>query len=115
MLLFEGVLGVVVFGVWVFCIIDVLVTRRDQVRNLPKLGWLAIVIVFNAIGAVAWLVFGRPLLREPALVGAARPARLRASSPDDDDEFLAALDARMREQRRRPEGDDDRPDAPPAG
>ncbi|WP_375498537.1 PLD nuclease N-terminal domain-containing protein [uncultured Jatrophihabitans sp.] len=109
MVLFDGILGVVAFGLWMFCIIDVITTGRDQVRNLPKLGWLAIVILFAAIGAVAWLVFGRPWVREPALVGAARPKTVRASSPDDDDEFLAALDAHVQEQRRARDRDE-RPD-----
>ena len=111
MFLFDGVLGVVAFALWVYCIIDVLTTRRDQVRNLPKLGWLAIVVLFAAIGAAGWLLFGRPWRRQPALVGAPRPTRTRASSPDDDDEFLAALDERVRKQRRERDGDT-RPDDP---
>ncbi len=113
MLLFDAVLGVVAIGVWIYCIIDVLTARRDDVRNLPKLGWLAVVILLTAIGAVAWLVFGRPWTRDPVLVGAARPTRLRATSPDDDDEFLAALEARVQEQRRHRDQRDDGPDTGP--
>ena len=99
MLLFDGIFGVLALGLWMYGIIDVLTTRGDQVRILPKLAWLAVVVLLVVFGAVAWLMFGRPWAREPALVGATRPRM--ATSPDDDDEFLAALDARVREQRRK--------------
>ncbi|WP_375483219.1 PLD nuclease N-terminal domain-containing protein [uncultured Jatrophihabitans sp.] len=110
MLFFDGILGVVAFGVWVFCIIDVVITRRDQVRTLPKLAWLLIVVVFAAIGGIAWLVFGRPWTQQRVLVGAGR-TQARPGSPDDDEEFLATLDARMREQRRAREQERDDPEA----
>lgn len=69
-------------------------------------------VVFAAIGSIAWLVFGRPWRREGALVGARR-APARATSPDDDADFLASLDVQVREQRRARERDE-RPDDPPA-
>lgn len=117
MLLFDGFLGVVAFGLWVFSIIDVVTTRRDAVRNLPKLVWLALVILFAAIGAVAWLVFGHPWGREKVLIGAARKRTTRSSSPDDDEDFLASLDAQVQEQRRARERNElnDHPDDPPTG
>ncbi len=117
MLLFDGFLGVVAFGLWVFSIIDVVTTRRDAVRNLPKLVWLVVVVLFAAIGAVAWLVFGHPWGRERVLVGAARSRPNRASSPDDDEEFLASLDAQVQAQRRARERTElnEHPDDPPTG
>ena len=80
---------------WIFCIIDVITTPADQVRNLPKLVWVLVVVLLADIGSVAWLVAGRNW-RARTPVPAGRP-----TNPDDDEEFLASLRARAEEQRRR--------------
>jgi phospholipase D-like protein len=96
MVLFDGVFGVIAFAVWIFCIIDVITTPADRVRNLPKMIWLLLVVLLADIGAIAWLVAGRAWnARTPVRAGA------RATNPDDDEEFLASLRARAEEQRRR--------------
>ncbi len=96
MLVFDGVFGVVAFAVWIFCIIDVITTPADQVRNLPKLVWVLLVVLLADIGSIAWLVAGRNWRgRTPV------PTAGRATNPDDDEEFLASLRARAEEQRKR--------------
>lgn len=65
MALFEGggliVLALIVF--WLWALYDVITVDPNQVRNLPKILWIAVVILlgpFFAIGAVLWLLLGRP-------------------------------------------------------
>jgi len=113
MLLFDGVGGLIVLGVWIFCFIDVLLTPPELCRNLPKVAWVLLVLIFDILGSIAWLVAGRPWNR--AAVGASprsthvdsrypeydRPNRYRPTNPDDDEEFLAGLRKRAEEQRRR--------------
>lgn len=103
MLFFDGAVGLIFFGIWVFCIIDVITQPEYEIRNLPKLVWLLIVILLADIGSLAWLIAGRPWNTAPR--PAARTARpttpSRATNPDDDAEFLAQLRARAEEQRRR--------------
>ncbi|HEX3336959.1 MAG TPA: PLD nuclease N-terminal domain-containing protein [Jatrophihabitans sp.] len=109
MLLFDGALGAIALGVWIFCIIDVITTPEPQCRNLPKIAWLLIVILLSDLGSIAWLVAGRTWNSQPGGRPAGRglfpPAGTRtpsrASNPDDDEEFLATLRARAEEQRRR--------------
>jgi len=60
MLFFDGFFGVLMLGVWVFCIIDVITTDSVLVRHLPKLVWLMIVLLLPEIGSIAWLVAGHP-------------------------------------------------------
>jgi hypothetical protein len=60
MLDFGGLLSVLLFGVWVYAIIDALVTDKASVRNLPKWGWLAVIILLFVLGAALWFVLGRP-------------------------------------------------------
>ena len=120
MLLFDGFLGILAFGVWIFCIIDVITQPQKQIRNLPKLVWLLLVVLLMDIGAIAWLVAGRPWNR----TGAAQAPRTKPQNaprtqpqtapraPDDDAEFLAQLRHRAEEQRRRAREASERDDPP---
>ncbi|MEO8887957.1 MAG: PLD nuclease N-terminal domain-containing protein [Jatrophihabitantaceae bacterium] len=140
MLMFDGVLGFVMIGLWIFCIIDTITTPADKVRNLPKIAWLLIVILLAVPGAIVWLVAGRPWPSTQSGAGRSGsrlqsgggaqsggrmqfggPAtrsvkRSRPTNPDDDEEFLASLQARADEQRRRARemqaGEEDQPGEP---
>lgn len=126
MIFLGGVIGLIALAVWIFCIIDVITTPAGQVRLLPKLAWLAIVVLLVEFGAIAWLFAGRPWNAKAMSPGAPRagggagsglgfsgtatqrrrPAR--PSNPDDDDEFLAGL----AEQQRKRDHPDDGPAQP---
>jgi hypothetical protein len=56
----EGIVGLLLFMFWVWAILDVISTDSAMARNLPKMTWLIIVIVLPDIGAIAWLLLGRP-------------------------------------------------------
>ncbi|MFN8189631.1 MAG: PLD nuclease N-terminal domain-containing protein [Nocardioidaceae bacterium] len=108
MLKVEGLLGLLVLALWIFSIIDVAGSREQDVRSLPKIAWVFIVLIFPFVGSLAWLIAGRPDPRPRPAAGAAspypeydRPGRMRASSPDDDEAFLRQVRERAEEQRRR--------------
>ena len=108
MLFADGALGVVLFAVWIFCLIDVITTDQAQMRHLPKLVWVLIVLVLFDLGSVLWLVAGRNWQKSAAASGPPsrhpeynRPGRAVASNPDDDEQFLRGLRERADEQRRR--------------
>ena len=103
----------------VYCVLDVIRTPTEQVRNLPKVAWLVLCLLFGLVGGIAWLTVGRPL--QPASRQGTRqvpaeydrPGRAVAKNPDDDEAFLRQLRQRAEEQRRRAR--DPRDDgAPPA-
>ena len=110
MLFGEGALGLVLLALWIFCLIDVITTPESNMRNLPKLAWLFIVLLLFDIGSILWLIAGRNWngaprqsafeRRAPAYPEYDRPGRAAASNPDDDDEFLAQVRARAEAQRR---------------
>lgn len=56
---------VIELALLVFCVIDIIQTPEYATRNLPKWGWLVLVIVLPLIGCVAWLVAGRPSREKP--------------------------------------------------
>ena len=122
----------------VFCLIDAILADDSRVRNLPKWGWILLIIIIPLVGGIAWLVAGRPVNAPPRQVPwpsrtagypeTERPAHLRPKAPDDDPEFLASLkksnsdhermlkqwedDLRRREEDLRKQSDAG-PDAPP--
>jgi hypothetical protein len=96
----------------VYCVLNVITTPEDQVRNLPKLLWLFLVIFLPLIGGIAWLVAGRP--QSTSRTGGLpykgntgrfpeydRPGRAVPQNPDDDEAFLRNLRERAEEQRKR--------------
>ena len=103
--------GLVVLALWVWCLVEVIGTPEGAVRNLPKVGWLLLVLLFPLAGSVAWLVAGRPqgaVTRRSAYDREApgfpeydRPGRAAASDPAADEAFLRQVRERAEEQRRR--------------
>ena len=103
-------LGPLVLLLWIFCVIDVIRSRDDEVRHLPKIGWLILVLLFPLVGSIAWLVAGRPSgagtprAYERDATGFPeydRPGRAAAVDAADDEEFLRKCRERAEEQRRR--------------
>ena len=103
-LLGGGLIGILAVALWAYCIFDVISTEEALMRNMPKVMWLIVVILLPTVGAVAWLLLGRPIgagLR-PGDTTPHRPARRpapRPMAPDDDPTFLARLDEETRRLR----------------
>ena len=95
----------------VFCLVQAITSREDEVRHLGKVWWILLILFFPFIGSIAWLVAGRPV-RGPRRTGPHersasafpeydRPGRFAASDPAADEEFLKKVRERAEEQRRR--------------
>src|SRR6059058_1944030 len=109
MLFLDGIAGLVVLAFWLYCVLEVITTDEAQMRNLPKMAWVLIVIFLFEIGAIAWLIAGRPQGAQRSLpykgnTGVPpeydRPGRAAAFNPDDDAVWLEQLRQRAEEQRR---------------
>ena len=104
------VLWLIGLVLWVYCLIDAIAAREDSIRNLPKLAWIFIVLLFPFVGSIAWLAAGRPVSEkrrpqswersQPEFPEYDRPGRAAASDPEKDAEFLRQLRERAEEQRR---------------
>ncbi len=118
MLYFDGVFGLALLALWLFCLFDVITTDASRCRHLPKLVWVLIVLLLFDIGSILWLVAGRTWDSAPAAglpykgntglprQGSTgrypeyeRPGRRVASNPDDDEDFLRQLRERAEQQR----------------
>jgi hypothetical protein len=56
----EGVVFLVLVAFWVWALFDCISTDSALCRNLPKGVWLLLVLLLPDIGALAWLLLGRP-------------------------------------------------------
>lgn len=96
-------------------LISCLSAEDDEIRTLPRFGWVLVILFLPLVGAIAWFVAGRPLpanavtpqlgtgpgtdFRGPSGTERPRPRR-RPVAPDDDPEFLRSLDTdRVRRDR----------------
>lgn len=73
-------------AIWLYGLIDCARIDQDKVRNLPKWAWLLIIIFFGTLGAISWLIIGRPKGNSRERI---RPAR--TIPPDDNQDFLNKL------------------------
>jgi hypothetical protein len=56
----EGLVGLLLLGFWIWALLDVIATDAPLCRNLPKGMWLILVLILPDIGAILWLLMGRP-------------------------------------------------------
>ncbi|MER5862410.1 PLD nuclease N-terminal domain-containing protein [Kitasatospora sp. NPDC002040] len=110
-------------ALWIWAFIDCLTTPEKEVKHLPKVVWVIIVLLFPLVGSIAWLAIGkqRGALRAPGRATGPQVA------PDDNPEFLASLkqdqrdrdtellkqweaDLRRREDELREQGNGEEPD-----
>jgi hypothetical protein len=80
-----------------FALIDCLSRDEFELRALPKVVWVLLILLFSPIGAIAYLIAGRPE-RAARRAGSWAPGsgfpereRPRPVAPDDDPAFLRGL------------------------
>ncbi|WP_406400342.1 PLD nuclease N-terminal domain-containing protein [Streptomyces sp. NBC_00879] len=85
-----------VLALWIYAFIDCLNTPEQEVKHLPKVVWVIIVLLFGEvlIGPIAWLAAGRD---RKATAGGSTPSawhrnhRTEFVAPDDNPDFLKSL------------------------
>ena len=79
----------------VYALIDCARTAPVEMRRLSRRAWLSLILGVPVFGALGWLMLGRPRHHGH------RPVAPRPSAPDDDEDFLRALDGDDAAYRRR--------------
>ena len=83
-------LVIAAFALTIYALVECAQSDQEQVRNLPKWGWILVIIVFGLpvpIGPIGWFVAGRPKGKG---FGGFKPKR-RVLPPDDNPDFLKGL------------------------
>lgn len=84
-------------AVTVYAVVDCIQTDDAQVRGLPKVLWLLLILLFPIVGAIAWFIAGRPQRGAPGRGPGGGPGRGPSHrpppprGPDDDPDFLRRL------------------------
>lgn len=81
-----------VLGVTVYALMDCIRTESDQIKGLPKVLWVLLIVLITPVGPIAWLLAGRERGTAPPQV------RRHPTAPDDDPEFLRRLAEQRRQQ-----------------
>lgn len=94
-------------AIMVIALIDCLSVEEWQIRALPRIAWVFLIILVSPVGGIVWFVAGRPERSGTATrAGSWRPGNgfpeaerpQRQLAPDDDPEFLGRLAARDRDE-----------------
>jgi hypothetical protein len=65
-MLFRVALAVAVLVIFVYGLVDVIRTDARLTRGISKPAWIIVMIVLPVIGAILWLLIGRPRNTAPA-------------------------------------------------
>jgi Phospholipase_D-nuclease N-terminal len=91
-MLLRVALAVAVLVIFVYGLVDVIRTDGRLTRGISKPAWIVVMIVLPVIGAILWLLIGRPRGASP------QQSQRHPTAPDDDPDFLRNLEARRRNQ-----------------
>jgi hypothetical protein len=88
----EGLIALLLLFFWIWALFDSISTDASLCRNLPKGVWILLVIVLFDIGALAWLLLGRPQKAgwRPGSTDYSKPSR--AAGPEDHPSYPATPD-----------------------
>jgi hypothetical protein len=115
----EGVLGFILLALWIWAIVDCITSDSSIIRNLPKGVWLILIIILFDIGAVLWLLLGRPYNKHwrPTVEGEPHPYPTRRTPAiEDRTDFATGIsDRRSAELDRQLDAWEREHAAPPAG
>lgn len=105
------IIAIVLIALDIYAIADVLMTPRQRIRSLNRFLWVAIILLVTPIGAVLWLTMGK--FRR-------NPNGEIFLAPDDDPNFRVpdseTVDeriARLEEELRKLDDEDDNPPGQP--
>ncbi|GGD14670.1 hypothetical protein GCM10007231_12070 [Nocardioides daphniae] len=92
----------------IFCLVQAITSRDGDIRNLPKVAWILLILFFPVVGSIAWLVAGQPQAARPRSGERStphfpeydRPGRAAAVDEGNDDAFLRQVRERAEQQRR---------------
>lgn len=81
--------GLLLVAFTIYAAVDCIQTEESRQRNLPKLAWVVLILLFPPIGGIVWFVAGRPRGPYAGRQGPRGPSAPRG--PDDDPDFLRNL------------------------
>ncbi len=90
----------------VIALISCLSADEGEIRALPRIAWVFIILLFSPVGPIVWFVAGRPPkairmsngeMWRPGSGFGEKKRPVKSTAPDDDPEFLKNLGAELRD------------------
>ncbi len=101
-----------IIALTIYTFIDCLNTPEEEVKHLPKVIWVIIILLFSIVGPVVWLFAGK---KRSAVgggggggFGGGRARRAPWVAPDDNPEFLKSLRDEQEEKDEKRDRDEKR-------
>ena len=76
----------------IFALVDVITSNDGQVKHLPKIGWIILIVLLPLIGSIVWLIAGKDRAVVQALGTFGDPRREPARPQTTTEQELAALE-----------------------
>lgn len=92
--MFRLLLVAIPIAITVYALVDVVNSKRDDVRGIPRWTWAVLIVFTLVIGALLWFIFGRPKkVRKPPTNSQWQPPKSSTppQGPDDDPDFLRSI------------------------
>ncbi|MEU8889079.1 PLDc N-terminal domain-containing protein [Streptomyces sp. NPDC048442] len=107
----RALLFILPLALTIYAFIDCLNTPEDEVKHLPKVAWVFIILLFWIVGPIVWIVAGK---NRHAVRGGGAPLdryrgrRAQWVAPDDNPEFLKSIkDENKKDEQPKDEGKKD--------
>ncbi|MCX4818586.1 PLD nuclease N-terminal domain-containing protein [Streptomyces sp. NBC_01142] len=105
---------ILMLALTIYAFIDCLNTPEEEVKHLPKVVWVLIILLFTIVGPIVWLFAGKQ--RRAVSGGGMRGSAGSRGwvAPDDNPEFLKSLRDEPKKNNDEPgkNNDGDDPEAP---
>ena len=73
----------------IFALVDVITSNDGQIKHLPKIAWIILIVLLPLIGSIVWLIAGKD--RTLPSLPKTQPVRQQSTTEQE----LAALDAEI--------------------
>ena len=74
----------------IYALVDLVQTDDEEIKGLPKLIWVLLIVFIAFVGPLAWLIGGKKSRRRPGQSARGEAPR-GPIGPDDDPDFLRRL------------------------
>ena len=88
----------------ILALISCLSAEEGDLRALPRIVWVIVILLFPLVGSIVYFVAGRPVTTGPRTPtwrpgnGFPEVERPRSVAPDDDPEFLRKIDEKKKRE-----------------
>lgn len=94
--MFQLVISFAWLALVIFTLVDIITRDSGQIKHLPKVAWVFVIIFLPLIGMILWFTIGREYASRTADLGSfGDPRRAQAATTSRTEDDLAALESEI--------------------